>query len=205
MMSAYAFHEIQIDALREVANIGAGHAATALSQMTGARIDVSVPNLQVTSRDRVPAILGEEDAVIAAVLVHVLGDLTGRTVLVLPIQAASRLAEILLHRELGAVGDFDELERSALMEVGNILSAAYMNALSDFLGMMLLPSVPHLSINRASELVSTVSSESATEGEYAFSIETRFTLRGSDPVSGQFIFLPALASLRTLLDALRLS
>jgi chemotaxis protein CheC len=203
-MTTYAFEEIQIDALREIANIGAGHAATALSQMTGARIDVSVPNLQVTSRDRVPDILGRDDAVVATVLVHVLGDLTGRTVLVLPIQAASRLAEILLHREAGTIEEFDELERSALMEVGNILSAAYMNALSDFLGMMLLPSVPHLWIDRALALASTVSNEAGSDGEYAFSIETRFTLRGSDPVSGQFIFLPDLPSLRTLLDALRL-
>src|SRR5690606_37550005 len=111
-----------------VANIGAGHAATALSQLTGARIDVSVPNLQVTSRERIPQILGPEDQVVAAVLVHVLGDLTGRTVLVLPVASAARLAEILLRRDHGSIEAFDELGESALMEVGNILSAAYMNA-----------------------------------------------------------------------------
>lgn len=204
-MSTHALEEIQIDALREIANIGAGHAATALSQMTGARIDVSVPNLQVTSRDRIPEILGPEDRMVAAVMVHILGDLTGRTVLVLPIASAARLAEILLHRDPGSMDTFDELGESALMEVGNILSAAYMNALSDFLGMMVLPSVPHLNIDEIRSVVPRISNDAPSEAEYAFSIETRFTLRGSDPISGQFIFLPDLASLHTLLDALRLN
>jgi chemotaxis protein CheC len=102
------------------------------------------------------------------------------------------------------VPEFGELERSALMEVGNILSAAYMNALSDFLGMMLLPSVPHLEIAEVGALVSIVATETSPTGDYAFSIETRFTLRGSEQASGHFLFLPDLASLRILLDALHL-
>ncbi len=203
-MKVHSLQERQLDALREVANIGAGHAATALSQMTGARIDVSVPHLQVTPLESVPETLGAKDAVIAAVLIHVLGDLTGRTLLVLPIDSARRLAEILLNRPLGAITEFEELERSALMEVGNILSAAHMNALSDFLGMMLLPSVPQLELNPVEMVVPTILSETSRAGEYAFSIETRFELRGAEPVTGQFLFLPSFASLRIVFDALRL-
>jgi chemotaxis protein CheC len=203
-MTVHTLQERQLDALREVANIGAGHAATALSQMTGARIDVSVPHLKVTPLEAVPETLGAKKAVVAAVLIHILGDLTGRTLLVLPLDSARRLAEILLNSPLGSVTEFGELERSSLMEAGNILSAAHMNALSDFLGMMLLPSVPHLELDTVEKVVPTILSESSRVGEYAFSIETRFELRGAEPVTGQFLFLPSFASLRIVFDALRI-
>ena len=202
-MNVTTLQERQLDALREVANIGAGHAATALSQMTNARIEVAVPFLQMTPLQEIPDTLGPVDTEIAAVLIHILGDITGRTLLVLPIESAQRLAEILLGRPVGLV-EFGEMERSALMEAGNILSAAHMNALSDFLGMMLLPSVPHLELDTVSAVVRTILDEPGRGGEYAFSIETRFTLYGKEPVTGRFLFLPSFASLRIIFDALRL-
>ena len=202
-MNVTTLQERQLDALREVANIGAGHAATALSQMTGARIEVAVPFLQMTPLQEVPETLGPVDTQIAAVLIHILGDITGRTLLVLPIESAQRLAEILLGRPVGLV-EFGEMERSALMEAGNILSAAHMNALSDFLGMMLLPSVPHLELDTVAGVVRAILADSNRVGEYAFSIETRFTLYGKEPVTGRFLFLPSFASLRIIFDALRL-
>src|SRR5256885_8452435 len=76
--------ELQIDALREVANIGAGHAATALSQMTNRRIMISVPKISVTRLEDVADLLGDANEVVAAILLHMLGDLTGRTLLVFP-------------------------------------------------------------------------------------------------------------------------
>jgi chemotaxis protein CheC len=134
----------------------------------------------------------------------VLGDITGRTLLVLPLASAQRLAEILLRSAPGSVVSFGEMERSALMEAGNILSAAHMNALSDFLGMMLLPSVPTLELDTVERVVPAIVNGSAKAGEYAFSIETRFTVRGTEPATGRFLFLPSFASLRIIFDALRL-
>src|SRR5438128_2109597 len=76
--------ELQIDALREVANIGAGHAATALSQLTNRKIMISVPQINIVRLEEVPDLLGNPQDVVAAVLMHMLGDLTGRTLLLLP-------------------------------------------------------------------------------------------------------------------------
>src|SRR5438876_1238209 len=76
--------ELQIDALREVANIGAGHAATALSQLTNRRIMISVPQINIARLEEVPDLLGNPQDVVAAVLMHMLGDLTGRTLLLFP-------------------------------------------------------------------------------------------------------------------------
>src|SRR2546429_4083282 len=83
--------ELQIDALREVANIGAGHAATALSQLTNRRIMISVPQINIVRLEEVPDLLGNPQDVVAAVLMHMLGDLTGRTLLLFPESVGRRV------------------------------------------------------------------------------------------------------------------
>jgi chemotaxis protein CheC len=195
-----------MDALREVANIGAGHAATALSQMTKSRIMVNVPRLQIARLEEVPDLLSDPEEVVAAVLMHMLGDLTGRTLLVFPRNAAMRLAEILLHRAPGSSFVFGELEQSAIKEAGNILSAAYMNALSDFMGLMLLPSVPSLVIDLCAAVMTTTYTNFGTDRDFVFSIETQFEMgTGEQPVYGQFLLLPDMASLDIILERIRLS
>src|SRR5512145_102319 len=92
---------LQLDALREVANIGAGHAATALSQMTQRTIMISVPEVNIVPLEEVPELLGRPDEVIAGVLMHVMGDLTGRTLLIFPEVSAQAVCDILLRRPPG--------------------------------------------------------------------------------------------------------
>ena len=121
---------LQLDALREVANIGAGHAATALSQMINSTIMISVPTINVSRLEEVPPQISAPEEPVAAVLMHMLGDLTGRTLLVFPKPTAVRLAELMLRRPQGSSTDLGEMEQSAIKEAGNILSSAYMNALS---------------------------------------------------------------------------
>jgi chemotaxis protein CheC len=196
---------IQLDALREVSNMGAGHAATALSQMTNTRIMIKVPRLQVVPLEEVPEVVGNPDQVVAAVLMHMLGDLTGRTLLIFPRNAAMRLAEILLHREPGSAQVFGELEQSAIKEAGNILSAAYMNALSDFMGLMLLPSVPSLVIDLLGAVLMTAYTNFGHERDVVFCIQTEFAMDGDQTVEGQFLLLPDLESLQIILRSIRLA
>ena len=92
------------DALREVANIGAGHAATALSQMTGRKIMIDVPEVSIRPLEEATDLVGPPDGIIAAVLMHMVGDLTGRTLLVLPEKAAKGLCQILLRRPAEPAG-----------------------------------------------------------------------------------------------------
>ncbi len=196
---------LQLDALREVANIGAGHAATALSQMTDRTIMINVPEVNVRPLEDVGELLGEPGAVIAAVLMHMLGDLTGRTLLIFPRNAAMRLAEILLHRQQGSSHVFGELEQSAIKEAGNILSAAYMNALSDFMGLMLLPSVPSLVIDLCGAVLTTAYTNFGHERDFVFCIQTEFVMDGDEVVQGQFLLLPDVESLEIILQAVRLA
>ncbi|MFQ5702792.1 MAG: chemotaxis protein CheC [Gemmatimonadales bacterium] len=196
----------QLDALKEVANIGAGHAATALSQLTDRRIMINVPTITVTDLEQISDVLGNPQEIVAAVLMHMLGDLTGRNLLMMPAANAKLLCDLLLKRSPGATESFDELERSSLKEAGNILGGAYMNALSDFMGMMLLPSVPSLVIDVASAVLTTAHLGFGSERDQMFCVETDFHFDEAErTLTGHFLLLPDPASLKAVLDAVKLS
>ncbi len=198
--------ELQLDALKEVENIGAGHAATALSQMTNRRIMISVPEITVTRLEEVAGVLGDPQQVVAAVLLHMLGDLTGRTLLVFPERAALRLCDLLLHRPAGKSVEFGALEQSSLKEAGNILCGAYMNALSSFMGMMLLPSVPTLVVDMSAAVLTSAYLEFGSDRDHVFCVETQFEFASEgEPLKGHFLLVPDFASLRAILQALRLA
>ena len=196
---------IQLDALREVANIGAGHAATALSQMVGRTIMISVPTINVSRLEDMPPQVAAPDEPVAAVLMHMFGDLTGRTLLVFPRNTAIRLAGLLLRRDPGS-GEFTEMEQSAIKEAGNILSSAYMNALSDFMGMMLLPSPPSLAIDMSTAVLTTAYLQFGTDRDYVFCVESEFYMTDvNEKLRGFFLLLPDPASLQAILRAVRVA
>jgi len=198
--------ELQLDALREVANIGAGHAATALSQMTNRTIMISVPEVNVRALEDVTDLVGNADEVIAAVLMHMMGDLTGRTLVLFQQSAARALCDILLRREPGTTGEFAVMEQSALKEAGNILASAYLNALSDFMGMMLVPSVPSLAVDLSAAVLTSAYLNFGHARDFVFCVETSFRVEGTaEPLQGHFLLLPDIPSLRAILDAIRLS
>jgi chemotaxis protein CheC len=197
--------ELQLDALKEVANIGAGHAATALSQLTSRTIMINVPEVNIRPLEEVPELLGSADEVIAAVLMHMMGDLTGRTLVLFPEPSAKILCDILFRRTPGTTGGFTPMEQSGLKEAGNILASAYMNALSDFMGMMLVPSVPSLVIDLSAAILTTAYLNFGHDRDYVFCVETAFRVEGAtEPLRGHFLLLPDMPSLRAIFDAIRL-
>ena len=197
---------IQLDALKEVANIGAGHAATALSQMIGGTIMISVPTINISRLEEIPPQVAEPDEPVAAVLMHMLGDLTGRTMLVFPRSSALRLAELMLHRDAGTSMEFGEMEQSALKEAGNILSSAYMNALSEFIHLMLIPSPPSLAVDMSTAVLTTAYLQFSSQKDYVFCVESEFMMtKMSEKLRGFFLLLPDPASLQALLRAVRVA
>ena len=197
---------MQIDALREVANIGAGHAATALSQMTGGTIMISVPRINIAKLEEIPPQITAPEEPVAAVLMQMLGDLTGRTLLVFPRPTAIRLSELMLRRPEGSSKGLGELEQSAIKEAGNILSGAYMNALSDFMGMMLLPSPPSLAVDMSQAVLSTAYVQFGSDRDYVFCVESEFFMQDlNEHLRGFFLLLPDAASLQAILRAVKLA
>ncbi len=191
----------QLDALREVANIGAGHAATALSQMTEQRIMISVPELTVSALDDVPNQIAPPEEPVAAVLMKMEGDLTGLTLLVFPHPIALKVAGLMMRRNVTELG---RIEESAIKEAGNILSAAYLNALADFFKMTLLPSPPSLAVDMSDAVLTSTYVASAQGASHVVCVESEFHLQDRDErLRGFFLLLPDPPSLRTMLKAIR--
>ena len=198
--------ERQRDALREVANIGAGHAATALSQMTDRVIMISVPEVQIRRLEEVAELLGPADSQVAAIAMHMMGDLTGQSMVILPEHAAQILCDLLLRRPPGTTREFGVMEQSSLKETGNILTSAYLTALSDFMGMMLVPSIPSLVTDYAGAVLTTAHVNFQRDRDVVFCVDTAFRVEGArEPLQGEFVLLPDSASLTAIFDAIRLT
>jgi len=197
----------QLDALREVANIGAGHAATALSTMTGQAIMIKVPTISITRLDEVPGhVVADPEDAVAVILLQMLGDLTGRSILVFPAHTACRLAEMMLQRPRGSSPTIALLEESALKECGNILSGAYLNALADFMHLTLLPSPPLLAVDMASAVLSSAYLQFGDGRDVVFCVESEFQMRDDgEALRGYFLLLPDTGSLQKILQAINLA
>lgn len=195
----------RMDALKEVANIGAGHAATALSMMTGARIMIDVPTVNVAPLDELIPGIADSDSQIVSVVMDMHGSLTGHTLLALPLATGRRLSDLMLRRERRSGGTLDLLEESALKEAGNILGGAYMTALSEFLGMTLLPSPPRLAVGTTA-VVMEVHRQQASEAAAACCVETEFSFEEiGERFRGFFLLLPDAASFDAIFRAVRVN
>lgn len=195
----------QLDGLREVANIGAGHAATALSQMVNDRVMLEVPELRIVPLEDVPELIGPPDEVVSAVMMKLLGDVTGRTVQIFPATTASALVTALTGRAAVTFpDDFGEIEISAVKEVSNILVGAYINALSEFLGMMFIMSVPAMAIDTSAAVLTTSYFNSSDVNDHVFCISAKLILRNDVELRTHFLLLPDEAALKAMLQAMRL-
>ncbi len=193
----------RLDALREVANIGAGHAATALSMLTGTRIMISVPMVNIVPPgDFVPEIA--PGAEIVAIKMAMSGDISGQTVFLLAIPAGLRLAERMLRRKRGSSPSLGQLEQSALNEAGNILAGAYLTALSEFLDMRLMLSPPSLTTGTNSEALSSLGDHAPRVESPILCVETEFFLEEpAESLHGFFLLVPDAKAFDAIFRAVR--
>lgn len=204
-MDLRALDASQLDAMREVANIGAGHAATALSEMTNRRILISVPEVRVTRLEDVDRMIGEPGEVVAAVMMKVLGDVTGRTVQIFPGDTAVKLTALLLNAEEPTFpGGFNDMHNSALKEIGNIIVGAHLNALSDFMGMLLIMSAPGIAIDMAGAVMTTSYLNFGDSKDYVFCVNT-VMLMDDEQLRAHFLLIPDDVSLAVILRGMKLA
>jgi chemotaxis protein CheC len=192
--------ELQMDTIREISNIGMGNAATALSQMVDAMVNITVP--QATSIDvaDVPLLLGGEEQEVAASYVQVIGQIRGHLVMVFPLVDANKLIELIVP---GANLDLasDEMAMSAVQEIGNILSSNFLRSLSDLTQLSMLPTVPAVAVDFAGSIISYVVASMYEITEHLVIVQTNFDV-GGERIAGYCIFIPEPGSLAQLLTAL---
>lgn len=192
----------QLDALKEIGNIGSGHAATALSNLLQRRIDMSVPKVWTIALEQATQILGNKDEAHAVVYLHVEGEAPGKAVFFFPLSSAAVVVKTLLKTEQEVDLFSDELAQSALKEAGNILVSSFLIALTQLSGISLQPSVPALAVDMAEAILDAILLEEGVLYDSILFIDTQLT--GIPRIEGQFIFLPNEGSLQKLLGALGL-
>lgn len=192
---------LQLDALKEIGNIGAGNAANALSLMLNKKVDITIPQIKVIPLEEVPDTLGGPENIVVGILLRVEGSAPGSVMFLLPERQALDLVDMLMGRKKGTNQTFGELEQSALKEVGNILTGSYLNALANFTKLSLLPSIPAIAKDMLGSILSIVLAEIGQFSDYALLIETEF-IDGEDGINSQFFLVPEPDSLAIILESL---
>lgn len=201
MFDEFDLSPAQLDALREIGNIGAGNAATALSQVLNQKIDMNVPRVSLIPIDQVPDLVGGPEALIVAVFLRVYGKAPGNILFLMPKKSAFFMVDKLMGRPLGHTLSLDDFDQSALKEVGNILTGSYLNAFFHFTNIAMLPSIPALALDMAGAILNIVLVQLGQMGDHAMVIETKF-LADDDSVNGHFFLVPDPGSLGTLVIAI---
>lgn len=178
--------EVKLDFLRELANIGTGHATIALSEMLQGRLfQLVVPDAQMLPFTEAAQYVGGLEQIVVGIFVVISGDVEGHMAFLMPLDSAQVLLRLLLDQEGETI---DELGRSALQEIGNIMVTSYLNALSKMTNLLMAPSVPGVAIDMAGAVWESVLAGAQVRNEVTV-IRTEFSADG-ESIEGHIIFLP---------------
>jgi chemotaxis protein CheC len=200
-MSLFNLGEFNMDVLKEVGNIGAGHAATALSRLLNKPVDMSVPTVSLVPFEEISARVGGDEKVIVAVFLRVEGDAPGNMFFIIQEDSAKKLLKNLLSLEVSSGTSYTEMEFSALSEIGNILAGSYLSSLADFTQLSMSPTVPSLAVDMAGAVLSYGMLQFGQMGDDALLIETKF-LEDNEEVEGHFFLIPDPESFEKIFRAL---
>ena len=197
-------NDIQYDVLREIGNIGAGNATTALSQMLNQKMDMSVPNVALLPFNEISDVMGSEDQTVVGIMLGFEGDVEGMMMFLFDTKSAHHLVNTLMMRdkedgvEEGA--EFSDMDMSALNEIGNIVSGSYLTAISKLTNLKMISTVPEMTIDMIGALLSVPASEFGKYGDKLLLIQSQFG--ELDFVNGYFLMIPELNSYDKLLESL---
>lgn len=194
-------NEIQIDVLREIGNIGAGNATTALAKLINSKIDMKVPKVALVEFPHLAEIIGDEEQLMVAILVTLSEDIKGMMMFMMDKRSAYYLVgQLLAGSGIDINEDFGEMEMSAVSEIGNIITGSYLTALSSLLNMNIDMSIPYVSIDMAGAILSVPAIEFGKIGDEVLLIQTNFG--DNMEVNGYFLLIPELESYEKILKAL---
>lgn len=188
------------DVLKEIGNIGAGNAMTALSQMLQCKIDMKVPQVKLLPFAEVGALMGGEEQIMVGVYLGVEGDITGSMMFLVEKESAKHLINKVMMGMAPEGEEFSEMELSAMQEVGNIITGAYLNSLSTLTNLMIYPTPPDLTVDMAGAILSVPAIQFGTLGDNLLLIQSQFY--DEVEIDGYFILIPDLESYSKILTSL---
>lgn len=193
-------NEMLVDVLKEIGNIGAGNAATALAKMIDKKVDMMVPQVKIIDIEEIADILGGAEMPVVGIYFQMKGDIDGNMMFLLDLESANNLIPMIFYREK-ETDELDAMDISVLSEVGNILAASYMNSLSKLTNLTLNISIPSVSIDMVGAILSVPAIQFGQFSDKLLFIETEF-VEDEREVTGDFFLLPEIESFDKILKAL---
>lgn len=194
-------NSMSLDVLKEIGSIGTGNAATALSTVLGRKIEMTMPEVELVGFNQALHKLGGPEQMVAAVLVEVSGEVNGIMLFMQDLKFINIVLESLLHKSISDYAEIDQLEMSALTEVGNILISSYMNAMSTLTGITMNLSVPSVSVNMLGGVMNVPFSMYGYQMDKIMVIRGRFRCDGEE-VFSRLMLLPDMESLDYIMKKL---
>jgi chemotaxis protein CheC len=188
----------QQDLLTEIGTIGTGNAATAMADLIGKKITITVPHVELVTFDHVADFVGGAEHILACVYFEVYGDLPGTVLVMFDGNTACRLLSNLIPGTLDDFYNLSELQESALKEIGNILAGSYLSALGDFSDQRMLVSVPKLAVDMADAVLSVPMIKLGSKSDFALLIQATFFEDQAN--NGCILFIPDPNSAQRLLN-----
>lgn len=201
-MSLERVTETYYDVLKELGNIGAGNAMTALSQMLQCKVDMKVPQVRLLEFSEVGEMMGGEELIMVGVFLGVEGDITGSMMFMVEEQTARHLIQKITMGMLPEGNEFEEMGLSAMKEVGNIITGAYLNSLSTLTNLKIFPTPPALTVDMAGAILSVPAIQFGIFGDKILLIQSQF--HDEIQLDGYFILIPDMESYAKILTSLGL-
>lgn len=190
------------DVLKEIGNIGAGNAMTALAQMLQCKVDMKVPQVKLLEFADVGDMMGGEEQVMVGVFLGIDGDITGSMMFMVEENSARHLIQKITMGMLPEGGEFAEMGLSAMQEIGNIITGAYLNSLSTLTNLKVFPTPPALTVDMAGAILSVPAIQFGIYGDKILLIQSQFY--DEIELDGYFILVPDIESYERILTALGL-
>ena len=185
-----------LDLLKEIGNIGSGNAATSLSQMINMKVDMQVPNVEVMETEKVVELFTDQEEITAGVYINFTGPIQGVILRLLDQKSSGVLIKALVGKEPENYM-YNDMEKSVVQELGNIMTSGYVNAISMFSSLFMNISIPSVSIDMVSSILSVPAVEYGIESDKLILIENKLDLEGEN-VNCYFFFMPDLQSFEKL-------
>ena len=186
------------DVLKELGNIGAGNATTALASLLQTKVDMKVPQVQMLEFKDIGNILGGEEQVMAGAYLGVEGDITGSILFLVKTDVAMHLVTKMMGGYCS--GEFGEMEQSAFKEIANIITGSYLNALATLTNLVIYPSIPDMTIDMAGAILSVPAVEFGIYGDNILLIQSQIS--DEIDIDGFFIMVPDMDSYEKILKSL---
>jgi chemotaxis protein CheC len=209
MDTNYQLTKEGVEALEKMANSGAKNASSSLSQLINQSVEMRTLAVRTLRVEKIPEIIGLPEDIVTTIIMEVRGDVNGNMMLIYPQQSAINVADFLAKRELGTTSQLSELDKSALKESGNIISGAFLSAISNYLKINMVESIPDIATDMLKATIDFVLMRFAKrESSEAVAFEIDFEL-GTAPatkeerIKAYFVLLLDVESSAKVLNSLK--